>query len=138
MSYATTFAIFDPGGNLWAVGFRKIQPPGSIMAAELQAMQDGLLFGKHHRPGPFRILSDSLEAIHAVLSEIQYERVEELLIKDIKSHINDSAVKEVWYCQRKFNVAAHKLAKLATSSPHPQAWMSDDIPRHIMSIALSI
>lgn len=34
-SYAVAYAIFDPGKNLWAAGYKKINPPGSVLVAEL-------------------------------------------------------------------------------------------------------
>lgn len=34
-SYSTGFAISDPGGKIMAASFRKIKPPGTVLAAEL-------------------------------------------------------------------------------------------------------
>lgn len=90
LTYATAFAIFDTRENIWAAGYHQIQPPGAIMAAELQAIADEISYGKRSVPGRFNILSDSVEAIHSVLSNAPYKGIEELLISDIKNHINDS------------------------------------------------
>lgn len=134
-SYATAFAVFDPDGQLKAVGFRKIRPTGSIMAAELQALHDGLIFGDRNFSGTKRIFFDSLEAIHLVYSKAKYIGVEELLIRNINTLISGSLVKRVWYCKRTNNTLAHNLAKNALISPHPRDWMVDDIPRHYKSNA---
>lgn len=52
LSYATGYAIFDPGGSLCAVGFRKIPPTGSVMAAEVKAIYNGALMGSLTSMGP--------------------------------------------------------------------------------------
>lgn len=55
LSYATGLDIFNPEGVMVAVGHRSIQPPGSIMAAELQAIHHGVQFGISNTEGPWRI-----------------------------------------------------------------------------------
>lgn len=64
-AYATAFSIHDLSGKIWAIGYRKI-PLGTVMAAELQAIQDDYKFWRIHEPGPIRILSDSIDAIHFI------------------------------------------------------------------------
>lgn len=105
------------------------------MAAELQAIQDGLRFWELHRPGPIRILSDSIDDIHSIRNMKNFKGVEEDLINTLDMQLKDPLVEGVWYCQCKENVLAHTLAKRATKSPHPQAWVGDDIPRQILSLA---
>lgn len=51
--------------------------PGSVMAAKVQAIQDGITAGLHNRLEDFLILSDSLDAIHVTLSNNCYKGVEE-------------------------------------------------------------
>lgn len=69
-SYATYFVIFDPGGLQIAAGFRKIKPPGTVLAAELQAIYDGIIYGEKYFSGNLRVSSDSVEAIHSVSSDV--------------------------------------------------------------------
>lgn len=78
---------------------------------------------------------DSLDAIHTIYTDTSYIGAEENLIKDIKQMVNDSSVTGVWYCQRDKNVIALNLAKMATKFQHPQTWIGDDIPGHLLSIA---
>lgn len=94
--YSTAFAIYDLRGKLWAAGYRKIHPPPprSVMAAELHAIKDGINFWKHHQLGPLKVFSNSMDAIHSVLSDSQYREVEEFLIRNIKSLVNDSSIKK--------------------------------------------
>lgn len=54
------------------------------MAAELQAIYDGLDYGKRNLNGSMKILSDSIDAIHAIRNDLNYKGVEELLIKRLK------------------------------------------------------
>lgn len=93
--YATGFAIFNPRRNLTATGCRKIQPPGTILAAELQAIADGITYGLCNFPGPLRILSDSLEAVHAIHSGAIYKGPEEMQVQGVKKLLADSSVKGV-------------------------------------------
>lgn len=44
MYFVVGFANFNPGGKLWVAGYRKIHTPGSIMAAELNALKPGVSF----------------------------------------------------------------------------------------------
>lgn len=117
LSYATGYAIFYPGGSLCVVGFRKIPPTGSVMAAEVKAIYNGVLFGEHNLQGPKRILSDSLEAIHAIRGKEMYKGVEEINIRITKRLIEGFSITGVWYCKRAVNTLAHKLAKDALVSP---------------------
>lgn len=43
--YAVGYAVFDPGGALIATGGRCLHSPGTIMAAELEAIYYGIQFG---------------------------------------------------------------------------------------------
>lgn len=133
--YATTFAVFDPGGKLIAAGYMSILPPGSVMAAELQAIRDGINFWKNNLNGHLKIMSDSIESIHAIRINSIYKGVEKELIKELRTRILDPSVKDVWYCGRKNNTTAHNLAKIASRSPHPCDWVRENIPRHIISLA---
>lgn len=119
--YATAFAIFDSGANLKATGHHKINPPGFVLAAELQAICDGLSFFKGNLTGPVRILSDAFDAIHAIHSGEIYREVEESVLEDTKVIIKDSLVKGVWYCRRNLNRVAHHVTTLADKSSHPRA-----------------
>lgn len=104
--YAIGFAICDPGGKLLAAGHRSIQPPGSVMAAELQAISDGINYGLKTLNGTSKILSDSVEAISVVKRNHRYKGVEELIIKRVKAQSMDPLVKGIWYCTRKDNKVA--------------------------------
>lgn len=131
MEFATAYAIFDPGGKIWAAGFRQIQAPESVMAAELRAIADGISFGKRNVPGKFKVFSDSVEAVHSVYTTIPYKGIEEQTISEIKNNIRDSQVTGIWYCQRNMNYMSHNLAKMSTKSPQPHDWLGDNICRHL-------
>lgn len=134
-SYATGFFIVDKNQKPLAAGGRKISHPGSILAAEITAIMDGVGFWNSYLKEPIYVLSDSKEAIEAVNSDYQYKSYEETLIMEARDLINSSPVKGIFYCQRQHNMEAHNLAKIASKSLLPQAWVGRDIPRQIMSIA---
>lgn len=79
-SYATGFVIYDPSDSLRGVGFRKINPPGSVLAADVQAIYNGMSYGNEHFRGRKRILSDSLKAIHSIHNKDKYKGTEEFYI----------------------------------------------------------
>lgn len=93
--YAIARAIFDPGGNIWATGYQKITPPGSIMAAEINAIKNGAKFWKEHQLGPLTVFFDSLDAIRSIYTNTHYRGVEENLIMEIKQMVNDTSMKGV-------------------------------------------
>lgn len=78
-----------------AIGYRKIEPPDTVMAAEMQAITDGIEYEKGHFYGPLRVLSDSLEAMHSIHNDSMYKGVEELHIQAVKKLISDYSVKGV-------------------------------------------
>lgn len=80
---------------MWAAGYHKIQPPGSIMAANLHAIKDGISLWKHHQPSTLNVFSDSLDVIHSLYSPHKYIKIKETLIHDIKALIENPSVKEV-------------------------------------------
>lgn len=51
-TYATAFTIFDPSGKMWAAGYQRINPSSSIMAAELNDINNGVNFWKEHQTDP--------------------------------------------------------------------------------------
>lgn len=138
MNYATGFAIFDPGGKLWAAGHRNISPPSTVLAAEITVIIDGITFWKGQTLGSARILSDSTETVNAIRTNSPFLGIEEDLISQAKLLATNTSVKGVWYCPRANNTVAHNLAKDATTSPLPQAWVGDDLPRRLTSLALDL
>lgn len=64
------------------------------MAAELKAIADSIFFGKLNITGSFKILSDSVEAIHSIHTSTPYKGVEEHTIHEIKNKLKDSQVSE--------------------------------------------
>lgn len=135
MSFAIGFFILDKDGTPRAAGFHKINPPGSVLAAEVKAISDGLQFWRSISQEPVMILSDSKEAINAIYSDSQFKGYEESSIIMARSLIRNSPVTGVRFCPRSHNKEAHTLAQIATKSPLPQAWVGEDIPRHILSLA---
>lgn len=133
VSYATGFVIYDPGGNMVAAGFQQISPPGSVMAAELHAIANGNDFASEFCEGPWKIFTDSLDVVHALRSGSIFKGMEEDILQRARDQICNSQVVGVWYCRRSLNKEAHKLAKMTTKMP--QAWLGDDIPRHLVSKA---
>lgn len=95
LSYAAGFVIYSPDGVMVADGHLKIKPPGTIMVAELQAIYHGVLFGISNTEGPWRIFSDSVDAIHAIRSRKSYKGVEEAIIQEIKLQFRNSSVEGV-------------------------------------------
>lgn len=116
-AYATGVAIFDPGGKILAAGCRNISLPGSVMVAELQAILDGILFGRKHFTDTYRIFSDSIDAIHALQSGDSYKGYEAELINDIIKTTSNSSVIGFWYCNHTKSRAAHSLVRSAIISP---------------------
>lgn len=121
LSYATGFVIYDPEGKMMAAGYHKINPPGSVLNAELYAIANGLDFGMNNVEGPWRILTDSLDAFHAIRSENSYKGLEEDILQKLRTQFRNSQVFGVWHYKRSLNICAHELAKTATKSPQPQA-----------------
>lgn len=120
-SYATGYAVFDNRNDLVAAGCKPIKPPGSVMAAELITIKNGLLLGNLNSQTPWRIYSDSINAIHVIQLGKRYKGVEENIILTIKQLMRDSSVEGVWYCKRTQNTKAHTMAKYATRSPQSHA-----------------
>lgn len=42
--YATSFFISNTEGKIWAAGYQRISPPGSVLAAELKDILKGITF----------------------------------------------------------------------------------------------
>lgn len=105
------------------------------MAAEVKAIHDGVKAGSKWYQGQFRILSDSLEAIHVVCGTATYKGVEELVIEMAKREVETASASGICYCKREANSLAHMLAKDALGSPQPLEWLGDDVPRRYTSIA---
>lgn len=91
-SYATGYAIFDPGGTRAAFGFRKIKPTCTVLAAKIQVISNSLAVGLSLRLSPIRVFLDLLEAIHSLYSMKKYRGVEEAHIEKAKSLIQDPLV----------------------------------------------
>lgn len=81
-------------------------------------------------------MSDTIDAIHAIKAGNNYKGVEEDIVQHVRDQFKNSQVLGVWYCKRSLNTSAHLLAKIATKSLQPQAWLGADIPRHLVSKAL--
>lgn len=62
--------------------------------------------------------------------------MEEGILQDTRATITTTSVKGVWYCPITDQILAHNLTKAAIKSSLPQAWVNDDIPRHLVSTAL--
>lgn len=129
------FVIFDKNRKLQTAGFHKINPPGSILAAEIVAIMDGISLWNTISQEPIMILSDCKEAITAVSTDSPYKSHEESIIHAARKLLRNSPVTGIRYCPRNHNTEAHTLAKMATKSLRPQAWVGEDIPRHILSLA---
>lgn len=65
------------------------------MGAELQAIYHRINFGITNTEGPWIILSDSIDAIHAIRSDKIFKGVEEAIIQDIKDQLRNFEVKRV-------------------------------------------
>lgn len=68
------------------------------MTAELQAIQDGIIFCKAQKAGPLRVFSYSTDAVHSIHTDQDYKGVEEGLIRTLKSQLEDPLVKGVRHC----------------------------------------
>lgn len=90
-----------------AAGFKRINPPGNVLAAELKAILHGVEYGLSNTRGPWRVFSGSIEVIHAVCSDISYKGVEEDTIREVKKLFSNSLVQGVWYYKRTLNQRAH-------------------------------
>lgn len=134
-SFAVGFFIYDKEGKPRAAGFHKINPPGSVLAAELIAIIDGLNFWKTISQDTITILSDSKDAIRAIYSDSPYKGYEESIILMARRLIRHSPEVEARFSPRTNITEAHKLANMATRSLSSQAWVGEDIPRHILSLA---
>lgn len=69
------------------------------MNTELHAIRDRLKFWINHNQGRARVMSDSTEAIHAILSDQDYKGIEEECIQEVKELIKSASVVGVYYCQ---------------------------------------
>lgn len=125
--YTVGFHILDPSGLSWGGGGKRINPPGSILNAEVLAIEEGVTFWKMRSKSKIKILTDSVEAVHALRTSHDYNGVEENSIKRTRYLIDDPLVKSVFYRPRADNIKAHLAAKIASKSPHPHAWVGVDI-----------
>lgn len=99
--FSTGFAIYDMGGTIWAVGYRRIPSLGTVMSAELQAIHNCINSWRSHNSGPFRILSVSTDAIHALHSEQTYKGVEKDIIKILKDQMKDPSLRGIMALSKK-------------------------------------
>lgn len=83
------------------------------MNAEIQAIIKEVECWLANKEGKARIFSDSLEAIHAIVSDDDYKGIEEDNILRARCLIRDPSVEGVYYCPRNANRKAHNLAKAA-------------------------
>lgn len=123
------FSIIDPLDRDWGKGGHCINPPGTILNAEIMAIEAGLAFWKDKGTGRIKVFSNSIEAIHALRTDHEYTGIEESSIKRANDLINDPLVTRVYYYPRANNMKAHLLAKEASRSPHPHAWVGVDSSR---------
>ncbi|KAL6494377.1 hypothetical protein OROGR_031177 [Orobanche gracilis] len=115
--------------SIRATGYHTSNPPETVMATELKGIIEAFWSDISQRK--IMVLSDSMESIQAIKSNSIYKGYEENFIERARTLTENISVKGVWYCPRSNNTAAHKMATLECKSPHPQAWVDDDIPRHI-------
>lgn len=134
-AYAVGYYIYDKGGKPLAAGYHKINPPGSVLAAEITAITHGLSVWKSLSQDAVSIFSDCKEAINEITTNNPFKGYEESLISKARRQIQDPCVQDIRYLPRQYTKEAHMLAQLATKSNHPHAWVGSDIPRHILSLA---
>lgn len=111
--YSYRFILKDNNHKKVVMEGNPLKAPGTIMNAELQAIIKGVECWLAMKDGRVRIFSDSLEAIHAIISENGYKGIEEDNILRARCLIKDPSVEGVYYCPRKANREAHNLAKAA-------------------------
>lgn len=66
MKFRVGFAIFDPSGQIMAAGCHKINPPGLVLAAELNAILNGISFWKGLQMNTIRVFSDFMDVFLAL------------------------------------------------------------------------
>lgn len=133
--YSTAYVIYDPRGTLKAIGYKQIPALSSVLTTEVLAVRDKIKAWVHGHSGNIDIFSDSLEVVHTINTNNQFIGFKETSLSEVKTLVHNSCVKGVWFYRRKNNVLAHTLAQIATRSPHPQNWMDDNIPGHLLSLA---
>lgn len=129
-------AVFNRDRKIIAAMCRIIQPPGSVIGAELKAICEGLSWYKGLWNDDVYVLSDSMDALYAAGSSEEFYGPAGSFLADIKE-LSDASVKGLCYISRKYNLLAHNLARFAHSSSVPQAWFEAGLPFWIEEYARS-
>ncbi|KAL8484044.1 hypothetical protein ACS0TY_026657 [Phlomoides rotata] len=129
------FVILDKEGLTLAVGCKNISYTGSILAAELHGLLEGVRCLKLLNSDEILLPSDSIEAINTVRSQDKIWSPIGLIRDAIIDELRDILVWDITYTPRDINHAAHELAHFARSSPGPHAWFGVEVPVWVNRLA---
>lgn len=68
LEFGAGYAIFDLSGTIMAAEGRILNPPGSVLGAELKAIKLRMEFCLDNNIEDFHIFSDSQDTVHAIRS----------------------------------------------------------------------
>ncbi|KAL8532278.1 hypothetical protein ACS0TY_008760 [Phlomoides rotata] len=127
--------VFGRDGVLTAAGCQKINFPGSVLAAELKGLLEGIRLFKGLNMNQGIFIMDSMDAIQTVLNKEKIwspiGAVRDLIMKEL----SEILVWDVAYASRNLNKLAHELAQFARTSSEPHAWTGAGIPSWIREMA---
>lgn len=76
LEFGTRYAIYDPCKIIMAAGGQYLNPPGSVLAAELEAIKQGLNYCLENNIAGFHIFLNSHDVVHAIRSTSDFLGIE--------------------------------------------------------------
>ncbi|KAL8538340.1 hypothetical protein ACS0TY_000359 [Phlomoides rotata] len=135
VEFVVGVVIRNEGCALMAAGGRRIKSPGSVLAAKLIGILEGirLLKGLGENRGVF--WSDSMEDVGAIMNGNYLWNAAGVVRNQVLKEFEGFLVWEIAFTPRLQNRAAHEVANFVCSSSLPHAWYGDDLSLWLQEIA---
>lgn len=124
----------DRNGMLVAVQNSSTMVNNSPLEAEAMAILEGLCLARRLKVDRLTILSDSLTLIKTINEEMQGDACIAATVWEIKTSQKSFRSLNFHYISRKFNVFAHRMARLGLSSS-PCLWVQN-YPAWMLTLSL--
>ncbi|XP_073057409.1 uncharacterized protein [Primulina eburnea] len=126
--------ITDHRGFICAASGRGIRHPGSVVAAELNAILFGLKLAVQGNYRNVWVFSDSVQAVNALTETTEIINHDGVLISNIQELLQSGCFLRIRNVSRCSNKVAHCLAHFALSYPSPFTWGDDVYPSWLMDV----
>ncbi|XP_075515817.1 uncharacterized protein LOC142550627 [Primulina tabacum] len=125
----------DHRGFICVASGRGIRHPGSVVAAELNAILFGLKLAVQSNYRNVWLFSDSIQAVNALTETTKIINHDSFLISNIQELLQSGCFLRIRNISRCSNKVAHCLAHFALSYPSPFTWGEDVYPSWLMDVA---